>query len=471
MIARETGCPRGNIDFGGSAVFVPMMPGKLISQRNCAKKLRALGFQLQCLEEARQTAHEIALGELSACEDTGWQILPCQKMHELGVQKSMVSLATEECNMMEITSDYVQRLSIQRLRLGMLENRLHLENAWLERQNKSLETKISEVRARIDVEDADVRRYLLFCHLRHGSNISRAENNKARCAFLDKELTLDTTILEAVSSQIKILYHLAVQRLNSGRIEMAVSMCNRALKSSKRDSLDSAILCFVLGLCALRKRKSADAVNRLRSATEQFSSKRTLGKFLVPVFVSYAKALSLDGKYDEAIEQLETSLRMCGEKPTRIGLAWQVKTEIAVNRLLLGKASEAMEIFDPLVEEVTDLLPANDQLLVKMRNYQARCYLRLGQLGKAEDIVGSLLGEVFRHTDRIPLVDLINASEQFEIHNGLDLVELYGTTSDTMELFTIQTLSRIYVEQDLKADASKLLDSYVQLNGVDFEIE
>lgn len=296
--------------------------------------------------------------------------------------------------------------------------------------------------------------------------------SKVQTASVDKDIEVDQNMVNLASSQIKTFYPLAIQYINLGRTELANSLCLQSKKGPKLNAADEGLIAYILGLCSIRTRNAADAVRHTASALKlisTFQGKDTL--CLVPLLMANAKALRLNDKNAEAETQLIKALKLKEslDKANREAI-WNIKVDVASCQLHMGKANDAAPILLEILETASSVIDKHDPLIIRVRNYIARCYLELKQVAEASQVIENLIKEVFMHGAGPTVFDVVRNPKAFNVENVADLIGACQLTNSILELFTYQTLIKILLKQN-KPTAADLVTDYLSAHEINFQIE
>ncbi|KAL7062140.1 hypothetical protein AAHC03_01093 [Spirometra sp. Aus1] len=441
----------------------------LISQKKFLKDLRTLQFHLRCLEDARVGAYNDGAEEFTDISVLSDKIGAYRKMAALDEDSEKIDLALQECTMLELASTYITYLQLEYVNISLNTARLTEENDWHIKENKVFKMRIQNLQEKIAAADADMQRYLLLCQIRQ-SDMAKGDSIMVSNS-VEADLAIDNNILSVLTASFKALYPLALKYVNAGRYDTAKSLCNKS-QGGKLSATDGALLQYILGETALRQREAEESCKYFESSLNSMTKAQgNESSCCVPVLRGYGKALRLHGKYQDAIAQFKQALSIKMAKDNAEGpVTWAIRTDVASCWLKLGKVDEAANLLIACLEQASKALHSCDNIIVLMKNYIARCYLLMGQEKEAMMIVKVLLTEAFAHEGYPAILEVLKDPESYQVSDGESLIGVCQQTNSLLELFTYQTLIKIY-KKDGKEEAADLLDQYVRIHSVHYEIE
>ncbi|VDK88248.1 unnamed protein product [Dibothriocephalus latus] len=441
----------------------------LISQKKFLKDLRTLQFHLRCLEDARVGAYNDGEQEFTYIGMLTDKIGAYCKMSSLDEDSEKMDLALQECTMLELASTYVTYLQLEYVNTALKSARLTDENEWHIKENKIFKSRIQNLQEKIAGADQDMQRYLLLCQIRQ-SDMTKGDLVMVSNS-VEGNLAIDNNILSVLSVSLKAFYPLALKYVNAGRYDPATSLCKKS-QNGKLSNADQALIEYILGESTLRQRQAEESCKHFENALALMSKAQGAEHIcLVPLLRGHGKALRLLQNYEEAIGQFKKALTIKMTADNAEGpVTWAIRTDVASCWLKLGKVDEASNLLIACLEQASKVLHACDNIVLLMKNYIARCYLQLKQEKEAMMIIKVLLAEAFTHEGYPAISEVLRHPDTYQVSDGESLVGVCQQTNSLLELFTYQTLIKIYriTGNEFAAD---LLDQYVHIHSVHYEIQ
>lgn len=445
-------------------------PNSTYSLRQCFVDLRAMELDLTTLEDARMAAWNRASFEFSCGQDANNRLRRHFCMSTMATFKSDMDATRGDCELMKVGSVVLQHLVRERLRLELELHLLAEENEVYSFQTRLINVRVVDTHKETEKVDTDLQKYMMFCHLRSISGSLSPGREVEIGHTLDKDMIIDRDIQSVVSAPMRALCALTVNNVNSGRIDAAISLLAKSKHNSKTPPCDKMVIGYLLGLCAIRKRQTVGALEctsyaMRRLAECPFSNSASH----VPLLCAYAKSLRLNNQFEEAHPHLEEALQLRQASQHTREEAWAIKIDIAANLLDMGRQKEGGESLMCMLRAMRGLLLPHHHLVIKAKNYFARCLVRDMRLQEAEELMKRLVHVSFRPQNAPLFYEVAKKPLLFQIRTGKELIGLCGRTTNPLALFTIQTMTQIYRALE-NEKAAEILDDYVKAHGINFDI-